>query len=136
MTFTEIERIVGTKLQKSQGYPAWCSNSTTNNVMTKVWLDAGYETSQVDVRGRKLVFKRVANGEPEWKKATGMSDVGYEFSAEGGEMNRGHSPLFGSMKGTFTLVPPRDSEPPSEDPESWEALALAKLDRLLFGKGN
>ncbi|MBZ0149352.1 MAG: hypothetical protein K8F62_17685 [Pseudorhodoplanes sp.] len=29
--------------------------------MTKVWLDAGYMTEQVDVSGEKIVFRRVAD---------------------------------------------------------------------------
>ena len=38
---------------------AWWSNNPSNNVMTKVWLAAGYLTEQVDVSARKLVFRRV-----------------------------------------------------------------------------
>src|SRR5262245_58138820 len=59
MTFADIERIIGAKLPKSQRYPAWWSNNPWNNVMTQVWLDAGFETEQVDVVGRKLVFRRI-----------------------------------------------------------------------------
>src|SRR5450631_718958 len=59
MTFAEIERIVGTKLPKSQRYPAWWSNNPWNNVMTQVWLNAGFETEQVDVENQKLVFRKV-----------------------------------------------------------------------------
>src|ERR1700752_4620272 len=58
MTFAEIERIVGSKLPKSQCYPAWWSNNPWNNVMTQIWLDAGFETEQVDVASGKLVFRR------------------------------------------------------------------------------
>ena len=39
---------------------AWWSNNAANNVMTKVWLDAGFESAQVDMEARKLVFRRVA----------------------------------------------------------------------------
>src|SRR5258707_1816785 len=60
MTFVEIERIVGVKLPKSQKYQAWWSNSTSNNMMTQVWLGAGYRTEQVDVARGQLVFRRVA----------------------------------------------------------------------------
>ena len=60
MTFVEIERLIGTKLPKSQQYPAWWSNNPFNNVMTQVWLDAGYKTEEVDVEGRKVVFCRSA----------------------------------------------------------------------------
>jgi len=47
MSFSEIERVVGSKLPKSQRYPAWWSNNPWNNVMTQVWLDAGFQTEQV-----------------------------------------------------------------------------------------
>ncbi|MEA2936481.1 MAG: hypothetical protein QOD74_3127, partial [Variibacter sp.] len=60
MTFAEIERITGSKLPpKAQHQRAWWSNNPSNNVMTKVWLEAGYETERVDMAGRKLVFRRV-----------------------------------------------------------------------------
>jgi hypothetical protein len=65
LTFAEIERIVGVKLPpKAQHYPAWWSNSPTNNVMTKIWLDAGFKTEQVDVAARRLVFRRVRETAP------------------------------------------------------------------------
>jgi hypothetical protein len=60
MTFGEIERITGAKLPpKAQHHRAWWSNNPSNNVMTKVWLAAGYETAQVDMSARRLVFRRV-----------------------------------------------------------------------------
>src|ERR1700749_860471 len=61
LTFEDIERITGVKLPpRAQHHRAWWSNNASNNVMTKVWLEAGYETSQVDLSARKLVFRRVA----------------------------------------------------------------------------
>jgi len=62
MTFAQIERVIGAKLPPSQYQRAWWSNNPWNNVMTKVWLDAGFVTEQVDVEGRKLVFRRAAKG--------------------------------------------------------------------------
>src|SRR5882757_1221584 len=60
MTFAEIERVIGAKLPpNSPQYPAWWSNNPSNNVMTKVWLSAGFRTEQVDVKSRKIVFRRV-----------------------------------------------------------------------------
>jgi hypothetical protein len=137
MTFSDIERVIGFKLPNSQKHQAWWSNSTSNNVMTQVWLDAGYRTEQVDTAARKLVFRKIAsNGPSDPKSGGGMSDVAREFkSPDTAEKKPYRSPLWGALKGTFVLVPPGDNEPPPEDPESWESLALAKLDRLLFGKG-
>ena len=61
LTFREIEKITGVKLPpKAQHHRAWWSNNPDNNVMTKVWLAAGFESAQVDIEERKLVFRRVA----------------------------------------------------------------------------
>ncbi len=103
MTFAEIERIVGTKLPKSQRYPAWWSNNTSNNVMTQVWLDAGFETEQVDVAGRKLVFRRIAAP----AAATGEAP-----SVDTGEKSK--HPLIGWMKGTVTIAPGVDLTEPAD----------------------
>src|SRR6185369_17740644 len=63
LTFREIEKITGAKLPpKAQHHRAWWSNNPDNNVMTKVWLEAGFESAQVDMEARKLVFRRVAKG--------------------------------------------------------------------------
>src|ERR1051326_4072218 len=62
MTFAEIERVTGVKLPpKAQQHRAWWSNNPGNNVMTKVWLAAGFRSEQVDMDGKKLVFKRGAS---------------------------------------------------------------------------
>ncbi|MDE3116214.1 MAG: hypothetical protein KGL26_11485, partial [Pseudomonadota bacterium] len=82
MTFAQIERIVGTKLPKSRQHPAWWSNSTSNNVMTQVWLDAGYRTEQVDVAHERLVFRRIAGAAPQ-SPSQGFSDTARNFEQEG-----------------------------------------------------
>ncbi|MGH6872229.1 MAG: DUF7662 domain-containing protein [Rhizomicrobium sp.] len=142
MSFADIERVIGSRLPpKAQFHRAWWSNNPANNVMTKVWRNAGFMSERVDVGGRTLVFKRVETN-PErvadiHGHARGVADDAREsIPAEAKDRTDPYrSPLFGAMKGTFALVPPRDDEPPPEDPYSWEALTLAKLDRLLFGKG-
>ncbi len=59
MTFAEIETVIGARLPNSAStHRAWWSNNPSNNVMTKAWLDAGYETEQVDMASRRLVFRR------------------------------------------------------------------------------
>src|SRR5438067_4180877 len=60
LTFRDIEKITGVKLPpKAQHHRAWWSNNPSNNVMTRVWLEAGYESTQVDMSARKLVFRRI-----------------------------------------------------------------------------
>lgn len=89
MTFAEIEKVTGNRLPpKAQHSRAWWSNNPNNNVMTKVWLAAGFETAQVDIVGRKLVFKRARR-----------------------------SPLVGAMKGTFTVDPSWDLTKPTMSDE-------------------
>ena len=107
MTFAEIERIVGSKLPKSQCYPAWWSNNPWNNVMTQVWLDAGFQTEQVDVTRRKLVFRRVSALPP-------VTENGSAPSIDAGISK--HHPLIGWMKGTVTIAPGVDLTQPA-DPE-------------------
>src|SRR5687767_5502233 len=70
MTFAEIEKVLGFKLPRSQKYPAWWSNNPNNNVMTNEWLAAGYKTEQVDIEGRKLLFRRTR---PHLKSVRGTS---------------------------------------------------------------
>jgi hypothetical protein len=55
MTFSEIERITGIAAASAPSYRPWWSNNPDNSVMTKVWLDAGFASEQVDVPARKLV---------------------------------------------------------------------------------
>ena len=121
MTFAEIEKVIGTKLPpKAQHHRAWWSNNPSNNVMTKVWLKAGYETSQVDIEGRKLVFKRT---EYKTKGASGMSEAHRTFvSAPSAEKTPRRSPLFGCMKGTFTIEPGYDLTSPIYTDEEWKEI--------------
>jgi hypothetical protein len=60
MSFEEIESLLGAPLPESRRYPAWWSNNPSNNVMTRVWLEAGYRTERVDIAAHKVVFRRTA----------------------------------------------------------------------------
>jgi hypothetical protein len=63
VNFKDIEKIVAAKLPASAyRYPAWWSNNPSNNVMTGAWLRAGWESSNIDIPGQKLVFRRKARG--------------------------------------------------------------------------
>ena len=106
MTFAEIERLIGAKLPNSQRYPAWWSNNPFNNVMTQVWLDAGFKTEEVDVESRKLVFRRLGDAKPSGKTAR---------SSDKADAAKSH-PLIGWMKGTVQIAPGVDLTEPA-DPE-------------------
>lgn len=133
MSFSEIERIIGFKLPKSQTHQAWWSNSTSNNVMTQVWLDAGYRTEQVDVAGRKLVFRRIAN------TATAMQEEARMFKPAPTAMppreKVARHPAIGALKGMFTIEPGYDIA--KSDPEivaEWEDAIDRKADLLEAGR--
>lgn len=101
MTFAEIERVIGGKLPpNSPQYPAWWSNNPTNNVMTKVWLAAGFRTEQVDTRARKVVFRRV---EPRSTEASLPR-----------ARKSGRHPLFGALKGLAHVPPGVDLTEPAD----------------------
>ena len=105
MTFSEIERIVGSKLPNSQRYPAWWSNNPWNNVMTQIWLDAGFQTEQVDIPGRKLVFRRVAT--------LGSKAENGQPSSNDSDPSADH-PIVGCMRGTVQIAPGVDLTEPAD----------------------
>ena len=104
MTFAEIERLIGAKLPNSQRYPAWWSNNPFNNVMTKVWLEAGFITENVDVEGRKLVFRRAERSQSRAKQSPAPSDMSRSSV----------HPLIGWMKGTVQIAPGVDLTQPAD----------------------
>ncbi|MCB1416552.1 MAG: hypothetical protein KDJ64_09080, partial [Nitratireductor sp.] len=88
------------------------SNNPSNNVMTKEWLAAGYETESVDVAGEKLVFRKC--GRP-------TSPPGGNGNRSNGAANKsGRAPIFGCMKGTFALNTNNDPALPADpDLSDW-----------------
>src|SRR3954453_18689008 len=97
LTFRDIEKITGVKLPpKAQHQRAWWSNNPSNNVMTKVWLEAGFESAQVDLSGRRLVFRRVGNARDE--------NV-FPAPAPPYATKDGRHPAFGALK-SITFVRP------------------------------
>ena len=104
MNFAEIEAVIGTTLPPSAStQPAWWSNNPSNNVMTKVWLDAGFRTERVDLGGRKLVFRR-RDRQPE------RTDLERPLRREG------RHPAFGALRGTVTIAPGVDLTDPLNEP--------------------
>ncbi len=101
MTFGEIEKIIGAKLPASaHKHRPWWSNNPDNSVMTKVWLDAGFQSEQVDVPARKLVFRRVRR---------------LPAAVQSGDEKPIH-PAYGFMKGLVRIMPGTDLTQPA-DPE-------------------
>jgi hypothetical protein len=77
MTFSEVEAVIGGPLPPAAGrYAAWWSNNPSNNVMTRIWLEAGYRTERVDLGGRKLVFRRAGPRSPAASPAPAPSQRG------------------------------------------------------------
>lgn len=101
MKFADIEKITGVKLPASSRYRAWWSNNDFNSVLTRVWLEAGFKSEQVDMRGRKLVFRRVR--EP--------AAVAGAAPAEG---EKPFHPLYGFMKGLVRVMPGTDLTQPAD----------------------
>ena len=106
MSFAELEEVTGVPLPpKAQLQRAWWSNNPSNNVMTKVWVDAGFRSERVDLQGKRLVFKRVA-AEPE--SPSGFYEPQQEFRYEtrpaGPHIRtpRRH-PAFGALKGALRI---------------------------------
>jgi hypothetical protein len=100
--FADIERITGSKLPVSARYRAWWSNNDFNSVLTKVWIEAGFKSEQVDMEGRKLVFRRVRKPKVE--------DAAKPLS------ERPVHPAYGMMQGLIRIMPGTDLTQPA-DPE-------------------
>ena len=93
MTFREVERIIGRRLPPSAyRHRPWWANEERGHSHAKAWLQAGYQTEQVDMSAKRLVFVRAGNVPSEFGRETSL----------GGKKPRRH-PLFGWMKGTFTI---------------------------------
>lgn len=108
LSFLEVERLAGTGLPASAWrHRAWWSNHPGNNPMTRVWLDAGFRTGQVDMQGRTLVFRREGEAQP---------SAGDPPAGSVGEPRRKRHPLFGVMQGLMRLAPGTDLAGPA-DPE-------------------
>lgn len=135
LSFAEIERILGIGLPASAyRHRSWWSNNAENNVATGEWLNAGYQTEQVDIQNKRVVFRRKAPlgiAEPVATYArTGNAMVDNEklkkepaaqgqdplFGAFKGAVRIPHHPLFGAFKGTMRIPPGVDLTEPA-DPE-------------------
>ena len=107
MSFNDIERVIGTALpESSKKYPAWWSNNPSNNVMTRFWLQAGFQTERVDVPGRRLVFRRL-------KPGPGTNQPAALAARSADRPHRRH-PIFGCMGGTIRVSTDVDLTEPAD----------------------
>jgi len=116
LTFAEIERIIGGRLPASHLYRSWWSNNSFNSVMTKAWLGAGFRSADVDIKKRRLVFRRIKPEAP-----PGFSDAG-DVNFDRPAISPRH-PMFGAMKGLVRVAPGTDLTEPA-DPD-WERMSEA-----------
>jgi hypothetical protein len=113
MSFAQIERVVGFKLPPvAQRHRAWWSNSASNNVMTKAWLNAGFRSEQVDMAAGRVVFRREASPVRVARVPQAESE---------------RHPIFGCMKGTVTIEEGVDLTAPA-DPD-WADMIDEKYGR-------
>ncbi len=95
LTFKEIERILNAKLPAtSKRQRSWWSNNPDNNVMTREWIAAGFETEAVDTEQGQLVMRRK-------KRAK--------------KIHNERHPIFGFVKGMVTVAPGYDLTTPTGD---------------------
>ena len=102
MSFAEIEKITGIKLPPSaHRHRPWWSNNPDNSVMTKVWLEAGFVSEQVDMPARKLVFRRIRR-----------PHAAHQAAQSAGE--KPFHPAYGAMKGLIRIMPGTDLTQPAD----------------------
>lgn len=90
LSFSEIEQLLGRKLPaSSREHRAWWSNNPQNNVMTREWLNAGYETESVDLGAEKLVFRKVKARVPNPESSSNLKGrVGGKYRPLGDYLKR------------------------------------------------
>jgi hypothetical protein len=124
MSFEEVAHIIGARLPPSAYmHRPWWANETTGHVHAKSWLNAGYETTQVDMESKKLVFKRLQAA------SSGMAEEAGAFQHAENKQPARH-PAIGALKGLLWIEPGYDLTQPTWDDDDEKAFD-EKWDRLL-----
>lgn len=123
VSFHDIEEVIGESLPRSAYvHRPWWSNNPSNSAMTKVWLEAGFRTERVDMARKKLVFRRIR------PRIIGEGPAPHYSAPQttpgAAEKHSRRHPLFGRLKGTFTIDPAWDLTQPAM-PE-WAAMIEEK----------
>jgi hypothetical protein len=120
MTFDQIVAILGRALPKSAyDHRPWWANEAAGHSHAKAWLNAGFETAQVDMAQHKLVFRRVVPV----SSPGGFSDWARDFRGK----DAARTSLFGALKGTFSIETGFDLTKPVLD----EAIDIDKTADLI-----
>lgn len=106
MTFDEIERVIGETLPASAGRREWWSNNEQSSVITRSWKRAGFVSAQVDMAGRKLVFRRV--------RASASADATGIAEARPAYASRPLHPLSGALRGLINVARGTDLSAPAD----------------------
>lgn len=88
MSFDEVEAIVGSQLPRSaRKYRPWWGNNAAGHVHAQAWLNAGYQTEDVEMDKERLVFVRQTDD--------AESPAGSSTSTS----------LFGALRGLIHIAP-------------------------------
>ena len=137
MTFAEVERVIGSKLPPSaHKRNEWWSNNATNHSQARAWLNAGFETANLDRKAKKIVFRRVARtvARHGMQEESRMFKPAETFTPPAVKVTR--HPAIGALKGMFTIEPrsePATLLPNDEEWAEWEESVDRKADRYLAG---
>ena len=113
MSFKDVESVIGRKLPPSAyRHRPWWANEARGHSHAKAWLDAGYETEQVDMASQKLVFRRLAAV----RSRLGMAEAPRELPRK---RTSWRHPRSARSKGTFTIEPGHGLTSPMFADEEW-----------------
>lgn len=116
MQFSDIERLLGFPLPRSaRRHRPWWANSGHGHVQSKAWLDAGFESRDVNLESERLEFVRLNTVTP-----------------AAGQARKDH-PLWGALAGMITVAPGVDLTAPMFTDEEMDEWLDEKARRIAEG---